>query len=150
MTSTEVCNAIADVIGTLWPERIIYRDFCPVGHKRPSCYLYITKSRMENVSIGLVQWSMEAQLELFCATDRYDISSTEELRQEQEAVLLAFHGPSIQVGDRWLELNVQGDGMEMGSAFVVFTASWLSVRPGYVDPSEDTPMMEDYTINEMF
>ena len=40
-TSVDVCNAIADVVAKLWPDRMIYRDFCPADHNRPSSFLYI-------------------------------------------------------------------------------------------------------------
>lgn len=138
MTSLDVCDAIHAVIAKLWPDRMIYRDFCPVNHHRPSSYLYVTDSSMTPANIAMVQWQMEARLELFCSTDEYDTSSTEELRREQEAVLLAFPAPSLQVGDRWGTLTVQGDGMDMGSAFVVFSASWFDQRPGYHDPDDMT------------
>lgn len=137
-TSIDVCNAIANVVANLWPDRMIYRDFCPVDHHRPSSYLYLTSSQMTPVNISMVQWEMEASLELFCSTDEYDISSTEELRKDQEAVLLAFASPSIQVGDRWVTLTAKGDGMDMGSAFVAFSAAWTEQRPGYHDPDDTT------------
>ena len=86
----------------------------------------------------MVQWEMEASLELFCSTDEYDISSTEELRKDQEAVLLACASPAIQVGDRWVTLTAKGDGMDMGSAFVAFSAAWTEQRPGYHDPDDTT------------
>ena len=86
---------------------------------------------------------MEAELELFCSTDAYDISSTEALRQDQEAVLLAFASLSIQVGDRWVTLTAKGDGMDMGSAFVAFSAAWMDQRPGYHDPDNMTDPVSD-------
>lgn len=153
-TSMDVCDAIAAVVANLWPERMIYRDFCPVDHHRPSSYLYLTASSMTPANISLVEWQMEARLELFCATDDYDISSTEELRRDQEAVLLAFAEPSLRVGDRWITLTAQGDGMDLGSAFVSFSATWFDQRPGYHDPDDMTdpvsasvPKMEDYEAN---
>lgn len=156
-TSIDVCNAIADVVAKLWPERMIYRDFCPADHKRPSSFLYIVKSSMEPANISMVEWTMEAEMELFCATDEYDISSTEELRQNQEAVLLAFSAPSLKVGDRHVTMTVQGDGADLGSAFVKCTASWFDQRPGYRDPddmndsvSAAVPKMEDFEFNNQF
>lgn len=156
-TSIDVCNAIADVVANLWPERMIYRDFCPADHKRPSSFLYIVKSSMEPANISMVEWTMEAEMELFCATDEYDINSTEELRQNQEAVLLAFGAPSLKVGDRHVTITVQGDGADLGSAFVKFTASWFDQRPGYSDPddmndpvSAAVPKMEDFEFNNQF
>ena len=153
MTTLDVCGAIAQRLGALWPQRFLYRDFCPEGHERPSGFLYVSQSGYTDVNISMVQWTMEARLELFCATDAYEISSTEELRKDQEAVLLAFGQPSIQVGDRWLPLTVQGDGMEMGSAFVVFRCSWTDKRPEYHDPADPNdpvtaaiPKMEDFAL----
>ena len=107
-TSMDVCNAIAEVVAGVWPERMIYRDFCPVDHQRPSSYLYVTESGFEPVNPFLMQWSMEAVLELYCSTDQYDISSTEELRQDQEQVLLAFGTPVLKIGDRHITLSVKG------------------------------------------
>lgn len=156
-TSIDVCNAIADVVAKLWPDRTIYRDFCSAKHERPSIFLYVIKSSMEPANISLVEWTMEAELELFCATNEYDISSTEELRQNQENVLLAFGAPSLKVGDRYVTLQAMGDGAELGSAFVKFTASWFDQRPGYHDPedmndpeSADVPKMEDFEFNNGF
>lgn len=146
-TSIDVCNAIADVVVKLWPERMIYRDFCPVDHQRPSSFLCIVKSSMEPANISLVEWTMEAELELFCATDKYDISSTEELRQDQESVLLAFGAPSLQVGDRYITLTAMGDGTELGSAFVKFTATWFDQTPEYHPPEETAPTMEHFEVN---
>ena len=156
-TSVDVCNAIADVVAKLWPDRTIYRDFCSAKHERPSSFLYVIKSTMEPANISLVEWTMEAELELFCATDEYDISSTEDLRKNQEDVLLAFGAPSLKVGDRYVTLQALGDGAELGSAFVKFTASWFDQRPGYRDPedmndpvSADVPKMEDFEFNNGF
>ncbi len=156
-TSVDVCNAIADVVAKLWPDRMIYRDFCPVDHNRPSSFLYIVQSGFEPANVSLVEWSMEAELELFCATDEYDESSTEELQKDQEAVLLAFGTPSLKVGDRYVTFLALGDGADLGSAFVKFTASWFDQQPGYHDPddmndpvSADVPKMEDFEFNNGF
>lgn len=149
-TSVEVCGAIAEVVAGVWPDRMIYRDFCPADHKRPSSYLYVTESGFEPVNPFLVQWEMEAVLELYCATDEYDISSTEELRRDQESVLLAFGTPALKVGDRYITLTAKGDGMEMGSAFVRFSATWVDSRPEYQDPNapdSGIPRMEDFAVN---
>ena len=147
ITSTAVCDAIAAVVAGLWQERMIYRDFCPADHQRPSSYLYVTQSSHAPANLSLVEWNMEASLELFCATDEYDISSTEELRADQEAVLLAFGAPSLQVGDGWVTLTAKGDGMEVGSAFVTFSASWFEAQPGAEDPEKDAPLMEQFQVN---
>lgn len=147
ITSTAVCDAIAGVVAKLWPERMIYRDFCPVDHQRPSSYLYVTQSSHVPANLFLVEWTMEASLELFCATDEYDISSTEALRADQEAVLLAFGAPSLQVGEGWVSLTAKGEGMEAGSAFVTFSASWFEVPPGADDPETGAPLMEQFQIN---
>lgn len=154
MTSLDVCEAIASTITTLWPNRFLYRDFLPENHKRPSAFLYVTKNSFESANLAMVRWELEAQLALFCATDRYDISSTEALRRDQEQVLLAFGGPSLHVGDRWISINAQGDGMEVGSAFVLFRASWMDQRPGYNDPNDPDdpvsakiPKMEQFEVN---
>lgn len=150
MTAMDVCDAIAETLAAAWPERIIYRDFCPADFQRPSLFLYVTEPSMTQAAIGLVEWTVEVTLELFCATDEYDISSTEELRRDQELVLLAFAAPSLQVGDRHVSLSAKGDGMELGSAYVTFTASWYDQRPGYHDPDDMTdpdsaaiPVMEE-------
>lgn len=142
MTGMDLCDAIAAVVSELWPERIIYRDFCPVDHRRPSSYLYVSESSMEPANLCLVEWTVEARLELFCATDEYDLSSTEALRRDQEQVLLAFAAPSLKVGGRWVTLAAQGDGMDMGSAFVNFSATWFDDRPSYTAPEETAPLME--------
>lgn len=156
-TSVDVCNAIAEVVANLWPERMIYRDFCPVDHQRPSSFLYIIKSGFEPANASLVEWTMEAEMELFCATDEYDISSTEALRQNQEEVLLAFGAPSLKVGDRYVNLMALGDGAELGSAYVKFTATWFDQQPGYHDPEDMTdpvsaavPKMENFECNSNF
>lgn len=143
-TSMDVCGAIAKVVADLWPDRMIYRDFCSVDHQRPSSYLYVTKSGFADANIAMVCWEMEAELELFCATDEYDISSTEKLRQDQEAVLLAFGAPSLQVGEDWVTLTAKGDGMDMGSAFVSFSAQWFTQRPDYHEPDEAVPQMQNF------
>lgn len=147
ITSVDVCNAIAEVVAKLWPARIVYRDFCSVDHQRPSSYLYVVKSEISPANFCLSQWTMEAELELFCSTDEYDVSSTEALRADQEAVLLAFALPSLQVEDGWVTLNAVGDGMETGSAYVKFTASWFTETPGYEAPEDSAPMMEDFEVN---
>lgn len=147
ITSVDVCNAIAAVVAKLWPERIVYRDFCSTDHQRPSSYLYVVKSAVEPANFCLSKWTMEAELELFCATDAYDISSTETLRADQETVLLAFGLPSLKVKDSFVELAADGDGMEVGSAYVKFTASWFTETPGYEAPEDSVPMMEDFEVN---
>lgn len=160
MTAMNVCEAIAGKIAAIWPERILYRDFCPADHRRPSGYLYITRENPADLNAFLVKWELEAQLELFCATDAYDNSSTEALRAEQEKVLAAFTGP-LAVGDRYVGLTAVGDGMEAGSAYVKFSASWTAPRqalaPGITGPDgsgsgpgsagQVPPLMEDFEVN---
>ena len=70
MTSTDLMEAIAERIAALWPERMLYRDFCPKDYKRPSGFLYVINAGFEDVNIGLVRWSVEAELELFAATEK--------------------------------------------------------------------------------
>ena len=94
MTGVELCEAVAGRIAALWPERVLYRDFCPADHQRPSGYLYITRDGYASINALLVRWDVEMELELFCSTDAYDISSTEELRREQAKVLEAFPVPT--------------------------------------------------------
>ena len=100
MTYIDVLEAIAGRVAALWPERMLYRDFCPADHKRPSGFLYVERAEMEDVNLGLVQWSLEARLELYAATDEYSVESTEQLRADQAAVLGQFGGPALAVGDR--------------------------------------------------
>lgn len=155
MTGLDVCEAIAEKIAAIWPERILYRDFCPADHKRPSGYLYITREKPTDLNALLVRWDLEAQLELFCSTDAYDHSSTEELRADQERVLAAFPGP-LAVGNRYVSLSSEGDGMETGSAFVKFSAAWTAARPGGLPggiggaggPGQPpVPLMQEFEVN---
>ena len=139
MTYIDLLEAIAGKIAALWPERTIYRDFCPADFKRPSSFLWVSpETGYRDASIGLVAWTFEAELELFSATDAYDAESTEALRADQAAVLAAF-GLPITVGP--------------GAAYVIFTASWIDSRPGYTDPDTamppagTAPLMEDYQLN---
>lgn len=151
VTSMDICDAIGEALVRLWPDRFLYRDACPADHQRPSGYLFVTKSSFTPETALLGRWKMEAQLELFCATDKYDLSSTEELRRDQEKVLLAFSAPKIQVGDRWITLTARGEGMEAGSAFVVFSASWMDKAAGTADPEapdSGIPRMEHFMMNE--
>lgn len=146
MTPRDVSDAIAGKLAQLWPERMIYRDFCPVDFQRPSCFLWIPKSDLHPSNAHLVEWSMEAELELFCATDAYDIQSTEELSSDQEKVLCAFDGTPLAVLDRHVLVTATAEGMEVGSAYVRFTASWLDAWPSR--PQTGTiPLMEQYSIN---
>ncbi len=147
IASTDVCDAIAKKVAELWPDRMIYRDFCPADHKRPSSYLYVTESGFVPANIMLVEWKMEAVLELFCATDKYDLSSTEQLREDQEAVLLAFGLPSLPVKDFFVTLEAKGSGADAGSAYVTFTAKWFDEMPGFQDPEDSAPPMEDFEVN---
>lgn len=55
MTYIDVLEAIAGRVAALWPERMLYRDFCPADHKRPSGFLYVERAEMEDVNLGLVQ-----------------------------------------------------------------------------------------------
>ena len=134
MTYQDLTEAIAARISALWPERMLYRDFCPADHKRPSGFLYVTQAGWEDASRFLVQWTFEAELTLYAATDTYTAESTEELRRDQLAVLQAFGGPAIQVGDRSVMLRADASSPGPGEAYVVFSASWVDGRPGAVDP----------------
>lgn len=153
MTYTDVMEAIASKIAALWPGRMIYRDFCPVDHKRPSCFLYVHEAGWTDANLGLVEWTFQAQLELFAETDEYDAESTEALRADQAAVLALFGGPSLAVGDRHIILTAAAETPGPGVAYVSFTASWLDRRPGYQDPEAQTPgsggapLMEDFALH---
>lgn len=153
MTYQELTEAIAEKISALWPGRMIYRDFCPVDHKRPSGFLYVTQADWSDANLGLVRWDFTAELTLFAATDSYALESTESLRLDQLAVLQAFSGPSIQVGDRHIVLTLGAPSPGPGDAYVQFTASWLDSRPGYVDQDTEpesvsgVPLMEEFTMD---
>lgn len=168
MTAPEVCEAIAGRIAALRPEQILYRDFCPAEHQRPSGWFYVTKMKPSDLNALLVRWEAEAELELFCAADAYDLPSTEALRAEQDRVLEAFTVPLFVPGGgrlpgsgRWLSVSAVGDGMEAGSAYVKFSASWTAPRqaltPGITGPDgsgsgpgsagQIPPLMEDFEVN---
>ena len=152
MTYIDLMETIACMISTLWPKRMLYRDFCPTDFQRPSGFLYVTNAGFTDVNIGLVEWTFEAELTLHAATDSYTVESTEVLRSDQNAVLALFAGPSIQVGDRQIAVYATADAPGPGEAYVKFSAQWIDQRPSFVD--EDTapesesgvPLMEDYTL----
>ena len=98
MTYQKLTEAIAAKIAALWPERMLYRDFCPVDHKRPSSFLYVTDASYMDGNIALVEWNYEAELTLYAATDHYAAESTQALRLDQLAVLNAFAVPTLKVG----------------------------------------------------
>lgn len=150
MTYQDLMEAIAGRIAKLWPERMLYRDFCPADHKRPSGFLYVTSASYEDANLFLVQWTFEAELTLYAATDSYDAESTEALRLDQLKVLSVFGGPAIQVGDRSVVLTVGAPSPGPGEAYVTFSASWIDARPAAADPDvppSDAPLMEHYELN---
>ena len=150
MTYQDLMEAIAARIAKLWPDRMLYRDFCPADHKRPSGFLYVTNAGYEDANIFLVQWTFEAELTLYAATDAYSAESTEQLRADQLAVLGAFGGPAIQVEDRSVMLTVGTLSPGPGEAYVTFSASWMDGRPVAPDPDDppaDVPLMENFELN---
>lgn len=150
MTYQDLMEAIAARIAKLWPDRMLYRDFCPADYKRPSGFLYVTNAGYEDANLFLVQWTFEAELTLFAATDAYSAESTEQLRRDQLAVLGAFGGPAIRVGDRSVILTVGAPSPGPGEAYVTFSASWMDARPVFTDPDDppgDVPLMEHYELN---
>ena len=153
MTYQDLIEAIAAKIAGLWPKRMLYRDFCPVDHQRPSGFLYVTRAEWTDACLGLVRWDFEAELALHAATDSYTVESTEALRADQLAVLTLFAGPDIQVGDRHIVLQTQAEAPGPGVAYVRFSASWLDGRPKYVDPDtapegeSGVPRMEDFALD---
>lgn len=146
MTPRDVLDAIAVKLAKLWPERMIYRDFCPVDFQRPSCFLWLPKADLHPSNAHLVRWSIEGEMELFCSTDAYDIQSSEELVRDQEAVLYLFDGTPLEVLDRYVLVTATADGMEVGSAYVRFTAAWLDAWPSQAQTGT-IPLMEQYSIN---
>lgn len=150
MTDIDIAESIAGVLAKQWPERTIYRDFCPSNFDRPSFFLWITKSGFKDVNLATVEWEVSLQLEIFCATDQYDESSTEELRQEQSKVCMLFSAPKTKVSnpdteeERFVEIDAKADGQEPGSAFVLFTAKWTDLRPGTTP--DTAPTMKEYTL----
>lgn len=150
MTYQDLMEAIAARIAKLWPDRMLYRDFCPADHKRPSGFLYVADASHVDANLFLVQWTFEAELTLYAATDAYSAESTEQLRADQLAVLNAFGGPAIQVGDRSVILNVGAPSPGPGEAYVTFSASWMDGRLACTDPDvppSDVPLMEHYKLN---
>ena len=150
MTYQDLMEAIAARIAKLWPDRMLYRDFCPADHKRPSGFLYVTNAGYEDANLFLVQWTFEAELTLYAATDAYSAESTEQLRPDQLAVLGAFGGPALQVGDRSVILTVGAPSPGPGEAYVTFSASWMDARPVFPDPDDppgDVPLMEHFQLN---
>ena len=153
MTYVDVMEAIAVKIAALWPKRMLYRDFCPADHKRPSSFLYVRHAGYTDAAIGLVQWSFSAELELHASTDSYSVESTEALRADQAAVLAQFGGPSLVVGDRHIHVETAAETPGPGAAYVSFTASWMDARPRYTDPEAQTPetggapLMEHYSLS---
>lgn len=153
MSHIDVMEAIADKIVKLWPDRTLYRDFCPSDFQRPSGFLYVQEAGFTDVNAGLVRWKMQAELKLYATNSDYNAESTEQLRADQSAALAAFGGPGLPVGDRHVTVNVMADAPGPGEAYVTFTASWVDARPGYVDaeaePGEGgagAPLMEHYAV----
>ena len=152
MTYRDLTEAIAAKIAALWPQRMLYRDFCPVDFQRPSGFLYVTDASYTDANIALVAWHYEAELALFAATDAYTVESTEALRMDQLSVLDAFAVPALQVGDRAVIVNVAAEAPGPGEAYVRFTAEWMDARPGYVDADtapegqSGVPLMQHYTL----
>lgn len=150
MTAIDIAESIVGILAKQWPERIIYRDFCPSCFTRPSFFLWISKSGFTDLNIAMVEWEVSLQLEIFCETDQYDDSSTEALRQEQNKVCTLFSAPKTKVfnldtgEERFVEIRATGDGQEPGSAFVLFTAKWADKRPGTTP--ETAPIMQEYTL----
>ena len=62
MTYQELMETIAARVAALWPERTLYRDFCPVDFKRPSGFLYVTQADRADANLGLVRWDFAAEL----------------------------------------------------------------------------------------
>lgn len=150
MTYQDLMEAIAARIAKLWPDRMLYRDFCPADYKRPSGFLYVTNAGYEDANLFLVQWTFEAELTLFAATNAYSAESTEQLRRDQLDVLGAFGGPAIHVGDRSVILTVGAPSPGPGEAYVTFSASWMDARPVFTDPDDPSvgvPLMEHYELN---
>ena len=147
MTDQELMEAIAAKLAELWPDRMLYRHFCPADFKRPSGYLYVTNSGWTDANLWMVQWTMEAELTLYAATDVYTVESTEALRRDQLAVLQAFGGPSLRVGDRYVTLTLDAPSPGPGEAYVRFSSSWMDGRPG-ADPDDGgAPLMEHFELN---
>ena len=144
MTQVDIIEAIAGVLANLWPDRMVYRDFCPADHKRPSTFLYCTMAEYNFAFLGGVEWTVEAEAQLFSATDHYDVESTEQLRQDQAAVLSQFGRP-IQIGDRHVLILARAQAPGPGVAVVTFSASWMDTAPGF-ERGEEAPLMEQYTL----
>lgn len=150
MNQIDIVEAVAAKLAGLWPGRMIYRDFCPADFQRPSAYLYVRDAGYEDAALGLVEWSVEAELELFAATDAYSAESTEVLRAEQASVLALFPGPSLAVGDRHVQFSARADTPGPGTAAVTFSARWIDRRPGYTDPDaagSGVPVMEHFAVD---
>lgn len=134
MTAMDLVEAVALRLAAHWPERMIYRDFCPIDFARPSCFLWLAKWETKDLNAVLVEHSAELRLELFCSTDRYAISSTQALREEQADVLALFAEAKLPVSEwdtnivRHVSVSLQADGQAAGSAFLVFRAVWTDVR----------------------
>lgn len=152
MTYQDLMESIAAKVAKLWPERMLYRDFCPADFQRPSSFLYVVDASYTDANRYLVNWNFEAELTLFAETDSYTVESTETLRMDQLTVLNAFAVPNIQVGDRSIMLNTAAETPGPGEAYVKFTAQWTDQRPGFVDedtaPEDESgvPLMEEYTL----
>lgn len=157
MTSTDLMEALSERIAALWPERMLYRDFCPNDHKRPSGFLYVRSAGFEDVNIGLVRWSVEAELELFARHGR--------LHCGKHGGPAAGSGRgadpvrrAVDPGGRPAYPDLcHGGGPGTGSAYVSFSAAWTDVRPGYHDPEDpgdpetaQTPKMEHIEINNQY
>lgn len=148
MTYIDVMEAIADKIVKLWPDRMLYRDFCPVDFQRPSGFLYVQEAEYTDAALGLVRWKMQAELMLFSETSEYSIENTEQLRRDQLRVLSAFGGSGLAVEDRHITVHVTADAPGPGEAYVTFKSDWFDSRPGYQDPEEAAaPRMENYELN---
>ena len=144
MTQVDIIEAIANVLAGLWPDRMVYRDFCPADHKRPSTFLYCTMAEYNFAFLGGVEWTVEAEAQLFSTVDHYDVESTEQLRQDQAAVMAQFGRP-IQIGDRHILILAKAQAPGPGVAVVTFSASWMDAAPGF-ERGEEAPLMEQYTL----
>lgn len=146
MDASDVMARVKAILEETFQEPV-FVDRLPKDFKRPSFALELQKTEMADLNLFLVRKTTTVLITGFVDVDYYHDSSREELGLRQDRVMALFPGPSMEV-EGYHPTIAANKGTGAPDFFEVQLAVvWRDARPGFQDPEDSAPPMEDFEVN---
>lgn len=128
ITKTQIMDAAAEQLQTLFPEMTLYRNRTPTNFARPSALISLTGETMACRTSQTVSRGITLVLDLFVEVDDYHFSQIDTLNAMADVVMEHFSAPALPVSDRALDIGQIKCEVNYDYAEISIPLSWDDTR----------------------